>query len=483
VRRSAAWALLILALLALLALPIPKPTASADTGGTCDSSCSIAVSPTVGSANSTFDVTVSFNVFFGPMILLSVAVITPNGQVYVCNGLNSSYTCGQGIGGDSSPGACTIPFGNAGDLNGSGGVFDCGGSNSVAWQMQTSPQNLAALESSCGSGGDTADGSFGVGSTSETGTYTAIDCWLGPDGPGLIYATTTFTAEVFTATATQTVTTSSTATTTLVTTSTVTSPRPTTTTTTTTTATSTTSLPTTTVTSTETETSTSPTTMMTTEFDTTTETQSTTSTTTSTLVITTASTYVVAITETVPTTTTLVASTTTTLTVTSTQTVTATSTQTSTATSTQRTTTTSTAQPPSLTVESVNQNGQAITGYYAVLRTNAGQSIAHGYTTVTFNGLTQGTTYAIELDGYGSCQFSHWKDSGSSTDPRTFTASGALTLVGVYNCGSSAAPAVGGHKQPGGVSSSSLTGLVVILSLVASSGLGMTAIVSRRRER
>jgi hypothetical protein len=58
-----------------------------------------------------------------------------------------------------------------------------------------------------------------------------------------------------------------------------------------------------------------------------------------------------------------------------------------------------------------------------------------------------------------------------TSDPRTFTASGALTLVGVYNCGSSAAPAVGHAGLEG-----SLSGLAIILSLIASSALAVTMV-------
>jgi hypothetical protein len=96
--------------------------------------------------------------------------------------------------------------------------------------------------------------------------------------------------------------------------------------------------------------------------------------------------------------------------------------------------------PPSITVESVNQNGQSISGYYTVIRTGTGSEIATGYTAMTFTGLSAGTEYEIELDSYASCTFSHWQDTGSGVDPRTFAAvNGPQTFVGVYNCTSSGA--------------------------------------------
>jgi hypothetical protein len=88
----------------------------------------------------------------------------------------------------------------------------------------------------------------------------------------------------------------------------------------------------------------------------------------------------------------------------------------------------------------VNQNGQAITGYYIVLRTSAGKSLATGYTTKTFTGLTTGTSYEVELDSYGSCTFEHWQGTTNSGD-LAFTASGPQTFVGVFDCSGAAAPA------------------------------------------
>jgi hypothetical protein len=89
-----------------------------------------------------------------------------------------------------------------------------------------------------------------------------------------------------------------------------------------------------------------------------------------------------------------------------------------------------------VTIESVNQNGQIITGYLTILRTSSGFPISIGYTTNTFTLVAAGLTYQVEVDGhFGACTFSHWQDTGSKTDLRTFTqASGPMTLVGVFNC-------------------------------------------------
>jgi hypothetical protein len=96
---------------------------------------------------------------------------------------------------------------------------------------------------------------------------------------------------------------------------------------------------------------------------------------------------------------------------------------------------------PSVTIESVNQNGAPITGYWTVLYGPHGGQLATGYTTKTFSGLTSGTKYTVELDSYAGCQFSHWQDTNSGSDVRSFTASGAQTFVGVYTCTSTTATA------------------------------------------
>ena len=93
--------------------------------------------------------------------------------------------------------------------------------------------------------------------------------------------------------------------------------------------------------------------------------------------------------------------------------------------------------PPSITVESVNQNGGAITGYETTLSSSSGSLISTGFTSETFTDVTAGTSYEIALDSYGSCTFENWQDTGSSVDSRTVTASGAQTFVGVYDCTSS----------------------------------------------
>jgi hypothetical protein len=87
----------------------------------------------------------------------------------------------------------------------------------------------------------------------------------------------------------------------------------------------------------------------------------------------------------------------------------------------------------SLTVNSQDQNGNPIFGYYDVLW-SSGSVVATGYTTNTFP-TSAGQSYSLQVDDYGSCTFAHWAD-GSTANPRAFTASsGAQSFTAVYACG------------------------------------------------
>jgi len=111
-----------------------------------------------------------------------------------------------------------------------------------------------------------------------------------------------------------------------------------------------------------------------------------------------------------------------------------TSSSTSTTTSTTSSTNTS-SQTPSLTVQSADQNGNPITGYYITLYDQNYKVLQTGYTTVTFSPLIAGMTYIVEADGYASCSFNHWQDTGSTNYQRTFVATNSpQTLTAVYSC-------------------------------------------------
>ena len=88
----------------------------------------------------------------------------------------------------------------------------------------------------------------------------------------------------------------------------------------------------------------------------------------------------------------------------------------------------------SVTVNSVDQNGNPISGYYTVLYDSGGNMLATGFTTKTFTQTIAGQTYGIRAESYGSCAFSSWSN-GVTADPMTFTASGgAQSFTAAYNC-------------------------------------------------
>lgn len=88
----------------------------------------------------------------------------------------------------------------------------------------------------------------------------------------------------------------------------------------------------------------------------------------------------------------------------------------------------------SVTVNTVDQNNNPITGYYVGLYNSVGTLINHGFSPVTFTGLSVGTNYSVEPDDYGSCTFNHWQDTGSTVRDRSFTAASTQTFTAVYDC-------------------------------------------------
>jgi hypothetical protein len=87
----------------------------------------------------------------------------------------------------------------------------------------------------------------------------------------------------------------------------------------------------------------------------------------------------------------------------------------------------------SVTVDSVNQFQNVITGYYVALYGSTGQLVGSGYTPVTFS-TTSGQKYSVQADSYGSCTFTGWSD-GVTTNPRPFTAtSSSVTFTADYSC-------------------------------------------------
>src|SRR5439155_15161914 len=57
----------------------------------------------------------------------------------------------------------------------------------------------------------------------------------------------------------------------------------------------------------------------------------------------------------------------------------------------------------SATVQPVDQDGSAITGYYNVLYDQNGNRVGNGFTPTTYSPLTTGQNYTLLVENYGSC--------------------------------------------------------------------------------
>jgi len=83
-----------------------------------------------------------------------------------------------------------------------------------------------------------------------------------------------------------------------------------------------------------------------------------------------------------------------------------------------------------LTVNTINQNGNTITGYYVALLQN-GQQIGSAFSPATFQ-LQSGTTYTIIPENYGSYSFACWQDTHSTTAARSVSLTQTTSLVAIY---------------------------------------------------
>lgn len=88
-----------------------------------------------------------------------------------------------------------------------------------------------------------------------------------------------------------------------------------------------------------------------------------------------------------------------------------------------------------ITVSSVNQNGEPITGFYSAVK-QSGTLVVSNFTPMAFGDLVSGETYTVEADSYGDCTFTQWS-SGSTSDPLSFTATSHNEFEAMYDCNGS----------------------------------------------
>jgi len=85
-----------------------------------------------------------------------------------------------------------------------------------------------------------------------------------------------------------------------------------------------------------------------------------------------------------------------------------------------------------MTINAQDTNGAPLTGYYTALYQN-NQKIATGYTPAVYT-LNNGQTYTVEADGYGTCVWYQWLDTGSTNNLRDITLTADATLTAVLKC-------------------------------------------------
>jgi len=88
-------------------------------------------------------------------------------------------------------------------------------------------------------------------------------------------------------------------------------------------------------------------------------------------------------------------------------------------------------QTGNLTVSTVNQTGQSITGYWVGITDASGNIITTGFSTAQF-ALRPGN-YFVEVGDYGGEYFNHWSDGSTNRSyPITITSSSSTNLTAVY---------------------------------------------------
>ena len=101
------------------------------------------------------------------------------------------------------------------------------------------------------------------------------------------------------------------------------------------------------------------------------------------------------------------------------------------------------ASQATLTVNTEDMSGNAITGYYVQLYNSIGVNIDSKDSPATFS-LNAGQTYGVEANDYGGCTFDHWADISARDNPRNISIAANTSITAVYNCGTSGGGTGGG---------------------------------------
>jgi len=125
-----------------------------------------------------------------------------------------------------------------------------------------------------------------------------------------------------------------------------------------------------------------------------------------------------------------------------------------------------------LTVNSQDNNGNPITGYFTTLSQN-GNQIAMGFTPAIFT-LNDSQTYTVQVGSFGNFMFDHWLDTGSANVTRDVSITSNSTITAVYKT----VP-----QPPTGLIASAVSSSQINLSWTAPSDDGGSAISGYMIER
>ena len=84
-----------------------------------------------------------------------------------------------------------------------------------------------------------------------------------------------------------------------------------------------------------------------------------------------------------------------------------------------------------LSINSQDNNGNPITGFYTELYADNGAQIDTGYTPTSFT-LNNGQSYAVHVEDYGNYIFDHWSDTSSTNATRTISIASDDAITAVY---------------------------------------------------
>ena len=125
-----------------------------------------------------------------------------------------------------------------------------------------------------------------------------------------------------------------------------------------------------------------------------------------------------------------------------------------------------------LTVNSQDNIGNTITGFFTTLSQN-GKQIATGFTPATFT-LNNTQTYTVQVGSFGKLMFDHWLDTGSTNAARDISITSNSTITAVYKT----VP-----QPPTGLTATAISSSQINLSWTAPGNNGGSAITGYMIER